>query len=244
MKEKTRGRIQGITAGIIAALVLSGTAVYGANTQRMLEANYNDIKIVVDGTQITPKDGNGNTVDPFIVDGTTYLPVRAVANAMGKEVYWDGPNYTVYIGNMGGAIEYPTLKIEDAVNISSSLSKADKRVDNYDNSYIAGYGISANGKIANRYFQTLLNMKYSRFKGTIYVPQGTSTSGTCTVIIEVDGNVVYSSPEITKVSSPIFVDVSVVGGNDFRIYTTSDNYNTNDHRYNIYPCIGDAGFYQ
>jgi hypothetical protein len=33
---------------------------------------------MIDGVTITPKDVTGNVVDPFIYNGTTYLPVRAV----------------------------------------------------------------------------------------------------------------------------------------------------------------------
>ncbi len=62
------------------------------------DVTYRDIKIVVDGSQITPTDANGNPVEPFIMDGTTYLPVRAVANAFGKEVGWDDATSTVYLG--------------------------------------------------------------------------------------------------------------------------------------------------
>ncbi len=61
--------------------------------------NYNNIKLNVNGTEIVPKDVNGNIVEPFTIDGTTYLPVRALANALGEEVYWDGETKTVYIGN-------------------------------------------------------------------------------------------------------------------------------------------------
>lgn len=57
---------------------------------------------MVDGVSITPKDANGTVVEPFIVDGTTYLPVRAVGEAMGKTVDWDGRTHTVYVGNVPG----------------------------------------------------------------------------------------------------------------------------------------------
>ncbi len=57
----------------------------------------NPISIYVNGTKLNPKDGNGKDVAPFIVDGTTYLPVRAVANALGKDVTWDGATASVKI---------------------------------------------------------------------------------------------------------------------------------------------------
>ena len=73
----------------------------------------NGIKIFVDGQKINPKDAQGNSVQPFIYNGTTYLPVRAVADALGKAVYWDGPNYTVYLGKAPTTLDYPTVAIQD-----------------------------------------------------------------------------------------------------------------------------------
>ena len=44
---------------------------------------------------IEPKDVNGNVVEPFIIDGTTYLPVRAICNALGLKVNWNSETNTV-----------------------------------------------------------------------------------------------------------------------------------------------------
>lgn len=57
------------------------------------------ISVYVNGTKITPKDGNGKEVAPFTVDGTTYLPVRAIADALGKSVAWDGAAASVKIAD-------------------------------------------------------------------------------------------------------------------------------------------------
>ena len=56
---------------------------------------YKDIKISIDGQLIQPTDAQGNAVDPFIIDGTTYLPLRAVAGALGCDVAWDGATGTI-----------------------------------------------------------------------------------------------------------------------------------------------------
>lgn len=91
--------------GMVATLIFSVTVVpaFAAGIYRQLDAYYNDVKIVIDGNQITPKDAAGKVVEPFIVDGTTYLPVRAVGEAFGKNVTWDGATSTVYIGQVPGA---------------------------------------------------------------------------------------------------------------------------------------------
>lgn len=58
---------------------------------------YNNIKIFLNGNSVMPTDANGKYVEPFIIDGTTYLPVRAIANALGLGVGWDGKNNTVIL---------------------------------------------------------------------------------------------------------------------------------------------------
>lgn len=65
-----------------------------------INADYLDIRLVVDGKEVTPKDANGKVVEPFAYNGTTYLPVRAVGEALGKTVRWDGETQTVHLGEM------------------------------------------------------------------------------------------------------------------------------------------------
>lgn len=93
-----RNTIKGIATGFILTAVAGGTLAFAEPVKQNIEAVYNDIKIVIHGEQITPKDGDGNIVNPFIYDGTTYLPIRAVSEALGETVAWDGSTNTVYIG--------------------------------------------------------------------------------------------------------------------------------------------------
>jgi hypothetical protein len=65
---------------------------------KTLAASFDDIKINVNGKEISPKDAAGDAVPPFISSGTTYLPVRAVAEAFGLPVSWDGASKSVYVG--------------------------------------------------------------------------------------------------------------------------------------------------
>lgn len=70
---------------------------------------YRAIKIVINEKEITPCDEAGNTVEPFIMNsnGTTYLPLRAIAQALGLDVSWDGPTSTVTLKS-GGAVKTGT----------------------------------------------------------------------------------------------------------------------------------------
>lgn len=76
---------------------MTGTALASGFT-RTIQANYVGVKLMINGVEVNPTDAAGNPVEPFISEGTTYLPVRAVAEALGEEVTWDGETKTVNIG--------------------------------------------------------------------------------------------------------------------------------------------------
>lgn len=61
------------------------------------------VTVKLNGEAIDTRDANGNEVAPFIEDGTTYVPVRAVAAALGIAIDWDGDTRTVIIGDKGEA---------------------------------------------------------------------------------------------------------------------------------------------
>lgn len=94
-------------SALLLCLTLCGGTALAANTvYRTITVQYDNIKLVIDGVEITPKDADGLTVEPFIYNGTTYLPVRAVGNAIGKQVTWDGQTKTVYLGEAPGQNNY------------------------------------------------------------------------------------------------------------------------------------------
>lgn len=88
---KNRKTLTICIAVLLLTVILAGTAAAatGAVTK---ELHYNNIKVTLDGKAL-----NLNTVEPFIIDGTTYLPVRAVSEALGLDVDWDGATSTVIL---------------------------------------------------------------------------------------------------------------------------------------------------
>ncbi len=80
--------------------IVTGTATirYG---QELATLTYRGIKLIIDGSPVIPRDVNGNVVDPFIIDGTTYMPVRALAETLGCSVGWDDATSTVIIHSSG-----------------------------------------------------------------------------------------------------------------------------------------------
>ena len=111
---KNQKRWKDMLAGALMVTAVAGLAVpaLAATGSRTVQVDYSDIKLVINGETVTPRDGQGKVVEPFTIDGTTYLPVRAVANALGMDVDWNGDTRTVILtgsavdGGSGDAGDY------------------------------------------------------------------------------------------------------------------------------------------
>ncbi len=84
---------------LIGAMALGTCPVSAEDGTREISAAFRDIKIIVDGKQLS------TPAEPFIYNGTTYLPVRAVGEAVGKEVAWDNDTKTVTLTTPPPTIE-------------------------------------------------------------------------------------------------------------------------------------------
>lgn len=233
MKTKAKS----IIAGLLVGATLAGTSLLAANTITLYNVLAEGVTIVVDGKKINPTDANGNPVEPMIYNGTTYLPVRAVANAFGKAVAWDGATTTVYLGDMDGTLEKPTLSLRDTKSIGSSHYIAHNAKDNYENQY--EYALKGSDTIANKgyTYEYLVNGKYSKFKTVLCVENGTSSHLTATFSVVADGTTLYTSPEMDKISKPIDVEVDISGYNDIKLVFS-------DSAFSDYLLIAEPGFYQ
>ena len=87
----------GYVAGFLSAAVVFGGVAYATVGTKTIEAVYSNIKVYKDNVLCELKDSNGTTVEPFIYNGTTYLPVRGAANLADMQVTWDGTNKSVYL---------------------------------------------------------------------------------------------------------------------------------------------------
>lgn len=94
MKVRTTFLAGMLTTALLLSLVVSASASYG-NISKTL--SYQNIKVTLNGRQLDSTDANGRKVEPFIIDGTTYLPVRAVSDSLGLDVTWNTSTKTVVL---------------------------------------------------------------------------------------------------------------------------------------------------
>ena len=85
-----------VTMLLIMTMIGSASATRGV-VQKEIE--YQDIKISLDGVVLDLRDAQGNPVEPFKFGGTNYVPARALAEALGLTVAWDGANSTVVLAH-------------------------------------------------------------------------------------------------------------------------------------------------
>lgn len=90
-------RLQGLMAGVLIGATVTGGAVFATKGTKIIEAYYDNIKVYKDNVLCELKDANGTVVEPFIYNGTTYMPVRGTANLAGMDVTWDGATKSVYL---------------------------------------------------------------------------------------------------------------------------------------------------
>lgn len=115
---------------ILTALLVIGCMVpagFASGGKKMLEAWYMNIKIISNGQQVY------TDIEPFIVDGTTYVPVRMIANIFNKDVQWDQANYTVYISDKPGQnVNYLNMMLQMKDNEIKNLEDKIKKLEEKD----------------------------------------------------------------------------------------------------------------
>ena len=95
-----RVAIKGYVAGILTMLLFSGTVLMANPETRQLLFG---VRVSVDGAVIDFEDD----MRPFIIEGRTFLPVRAIADIAGLGVDFDAATNTVLLTS-GGTVVQPT----------------------------------------------------------------------------------------------------------------------------------------
>ena len=116
------------------------------------------INLYMNDKGFVPVDVNGNETHPFISNGTTYVPIRAIASLFNADIKWDSKEKSVYIVTKG---EVPKIKhtIWDKQSLYTTSISAVKGAKLYVNNQLI-IPTDVNGNIKDIY----------NVNGTVYVP--------------------------------------------------------------------------
>ena len=243
-------KLKGFALGVAVCLVLTtlSTPSFAASVSKQLTAYYNDIKLIINGETVTPKDASGTVVEPFVIDGTTYLPVRAVAEALGQNVSWDGATRTVIIGT-NEEYKQPTIWLKNVQQVSGAQYAYDLN-DNCGNFYADALYYDCTNYAKTAY---ALNGQYETFTGTLFLKEDfKNTSNKYRMEVYLDGNLAYVSDEIVKNTRPVEFTVDVSDASLMEIYMPyvweyGSSLSTGEWKYtnskNMALAIGNAGLW-
>ncbi len=191
MKQK----IQGLIAGILLGTLGTSGIAYARSGSEWIEAIYSDIKLYVNGAKIDTSEN-----EPFIYNGSTYLPVRAVAEALGESVEWDGNTKSIYIGKSSTLKPYTgEWMSEDDFRMGGKLYSGFSLHNN-----LRGYALFN------------LNGNYSTINMKIGPTDTSDCSDIMTVNFYLDGTKV-DSIELTKTSYPRDYSLSLNGALQLKV---------------------------
>lgn len=117
-------------AGILTAIILGAVSMSALAADGMLTVKIHPIEIRVNGETFHPKDVNGNEVMTFSINGTSYAPVRALAETYGLEVGYDATTNTATVN---GSVKQATSLSGD---FDSQWEIKEKPVTHYGNEKI------------------------------------------------------------------------------------------------------------
>ena len=100
-------------AGALSVLMLVALPVSALASDGALSIKAYPIRILVNGQVFAPKDANGNDALVFTYNGTTYAPLRALAEAYDLEVGYDAKSNTATVTNPAKVSGTPTVANRD-----------------------------------------------------------------------------------------------------------------------------------
>ncbi len=173
--------IHGFLTGILTMALIFGLASpSGAALASKAIEVLTGITIYVNGVEMKPADANGNPVETFVYNGTTYIPLRAVSQSLGYNVQYDGSTKSVYIGDDPRMTNY-------LVNVCPPYEKS--RYDTPSSFTMSGQTYTNGFTMKdNSYALFNLNGKYQSLEFDLGHIDGTSMSDE-TVTIYLDGTV-------------------------------------------------------
>ena len=94
---KKNGFWKGFGSGLILTVLIAALCVTATATSKRSIQVEDGIGITLNGATFTPRNANGKEVSVFLYNGTTYVPVRAISEAMGMDVSFNSATRTVVL---------------------------------------------------------------------------------------------------------------------------------------------------
>jgi hypothetical protein len=230
-------RLQGILIGLLIGVLLSGSVAVAASGE--FQVQLGKFRYMFDGVEKKPDVSQG-FVQGIEYQGRSYVPLRFVADSLGKNVVYDSSTQTIWLGKKEGAFQY----LSDIEYARTDKNNAQFHFNKWDNvggfsRYSEGFSIAENKYLHGIGLENLfyasnngtgsieynLNGNYKKFTGYIGIDDYSKDSGNPgKIIIYGDDNVLYTSPDMKGGDVPREFEVNLSGVLRLKIeFITSGN---------------------
>lgn len=214
-----KDKLKGFLVGVCSAALLAGAVTAFATT---IDVTMAGIKVYWDGVEKTLLDAEHNKVEPIIYEGTTYVPLRAMSNLMGKTVDWDQSTLSVYVGGKPVGATTPLDKLDQSKINRADVSMWTGTGANFqlkDETIQCSNLLKGHNSLNNIY---VLNCNYSRLVGKAVMPYTSVGSSSENELIfysvENDGTEnEIKRYELKQAQEPVDVDVDLTGVTNLKI---------------------------
>lgn len=134
-----KNKLTSFFAGVLMTVLVGTLSVSALAASGSLTLNVEPIKVFVNGEIFEPKDAKGNDALVFTYNGTTYAPLRALAEAYGLEVNYDS-------ALKAATVNTPSAVAATGNSFESQWTVAEKPVSDYGNEKI--YTVTYSGSLS------------------------------------------------------------------------------------------------
>lgn len=115
---------------IILATVIftaaSGSKVYAALSAKTVQA-YQGIKIIYNGQELT------DLTQPYVINNTTFVPIRMLMGKFGKNINWDAVNNQVLITDNSSSLETQLAQKDAQIKtLQTTISELNAKIDDLE----------------------------------------------------------------------------------------------------------------
>ncbi|SEK86512.1 stalk domain-containing protein [Paenibacillus sp. OK003] len=113
-----------LTAGVFSMVLTGSAGVYAGTQLETIKAYLNHgLGIEVNGQKFTPTGDQGKKLVPITYQGSTYLPVRSIADALNTEVTYDSKTNKISIGSTSSSSGSSSTSNSGSTSTSTDKNK-------------------------------------------------------------------------------------------------------------------------
>ncbi|MEN6326283.1 MAG: stalk domain-containing protein, partial [Syntrophomonas sp.] len=126
------------------------------------------IKMKLFGQDFAPRETNGTYIQPISYGGRTYLPVRALAEALNVPINWDQATSTLWIGGKNEVVPIDNTTLYEDKSRTILTTDPEKLSSS---STVYKWGITNEKPLNSVYFRSIMKSqgKYSHFTASLFL---------------------------------------------------------------------------